>query len=100
LPVFHPFGDMQRSPRPDKRLRALQQMAGNHLAAFNSDDSFVVTVSHVEMRRPVISVIHGNYETQETADFRHRETSRCLDINRAVALGDQETSGCTMKHAP
>jgi hypothetical protein len=46
-------------------------MALEYSQRLNGDQSFIFTITHMEMRRRMIIIIHRNNDTQEATNFRH-----------------------------
>lgn len=61
---------MQVRPLEYVRQRAFRKVA-IHSALLDLHCDFEVAINGVEVRRPVIAVIHGNDNTQEATQFRH-----------------------------
>ena len=67
-------------PLKDGRKCPLGELSRD-AAAFDLDRDFIVTIVGMEVRRCMISVMHANDHTQESADFRHCREGETLKLH-------------------
>ena len=61
---------MQQAPFLDVRQGAFRKLA-IELTRYDVHRRLKITVDGMKMRRSMISIVHGNYDTKKSTEFRH-----------------------------
>ncbi len=71
LPVLDQLILMENIPL-DYRRQCSPRKPSRDNTAIDLDRDFMLPILGMEMRRSVVTVVHPDYNSEETADFRHR----------------------------
>jgi len=62
---------MESRPFHHQAMRPWSQLTPQYRERIDSNDSLLLSVTHVKMRRRVVVIEHGNDYTEKPADFGH-----------------------------
>src|SRR5437764_1159696 len=74
IPILFEFRPMQRHPLHDHTHHPMRQIPKQHGGRADLQYSSMLAITHMDVRRGMIVVVHRHDDTEESTDFGHQAT--------------------------
>ena len=78
MPIGAQLGAVLLGPFANEAKRLSRQATLQHIPGFDFDEGFVTVIFDMDVRRPVIRVVHADLDAEE--ERNHRHGARLTDV--------------------